>query len=254
MKKLLLPILAALCFVSPSWAVIAHVRTVQCVQASNVTTFTCSLPTLPAAGNAVFVVSPAFFISAGTFGTPTNNQGDTFLAPTTVAQSTNAEIAVSCGIATAPSGTYTVTQTRTGLAYYIIYLIEVSGLTTCTVDTSDSKATSGGSTPFAAYTSALTTTAASTIVISAIGFGGTPTVNPVAGSGYAIPTNGKIVAGGSYPASAVEYKILTSTGTESPEFVTDAGTLNAAAVSVAFSASGGGGGGATPKRRRRIGE
>lgn len=115
--------------------------------------------------------------------------------------------------------TITVTLSAAG-AFTATYAMEFSGLTgdpDCTPGVGNGSSTTPAS-------SACVTSTANAVVIAAWASGAGGNVTSTAGTGYAIPTNGKYTDGNAQVASAVEYQIVSSTGSFTGEFTS--GTSN----------------------------
>lgn len=120
---------------------------------------------------------------------------------------------------TGGSLTITVTMSSTG-SYNVTYVSEFTGLTSS--GSLECSAT-GSATGTSITTSNCTTTTANTMVLAAYAYGGGGTTTTTAGTGYTIPTNGVYENGTAMVASAVEYKIISATGTHNGTFTISSG-------------------------------
>lgn len=126
-------------------------------------------------------------------------------------------------------GTYTITATFSGSAYAVIFASEFSGLSAS--GNPECSGTGQASAVTSITTTDCVTTTANTMLyaIWAQNSGG-GTITATAGAGYTIPTDGLYTNAGHSNASAVEYKIVSSSGTHNGTFTISTASGGSSAV------------------------
>ena len=139
------------------------------------------------------------------------------------------------------AGAHTVTVTwASALTYKTVYLMEVSGTATSSVqDGAGASAVGDSGNP---TTGAYNATATS-FWVSAVETG---SISIVAGSGWTIPTNGSEIG---TPGSAIEHQANPGVGTLTGDFTTDGSGWSV--VGMAYLVAGAGGGSGTVRKRSR---